>query len=61
MEQYRVRFLNVIIWLASGKIKEGELMEKWIEKGLRIEFEVAEFWVVKQVWQGDFGYLSLGN
>ena len=28
MEQYRARFLNVIIWLASGKIKEGELMEK---------------------------------
>ena len=42
MEQYRARFLNVIIWLASGKIKEGELMENWIEKGLRIDFDVAE-------------------
>ena len=39
MEQYRARFLNVIIWLASGKIKEGELMEKldWkrLENGFR--------------------------
>ena len=61
MEQYRARFLNVIIWLASGKIKEGELRGKWIEKGLRMDFEVAEFWVVEQIWQGDSGYLSLGN
>ena len=53
--------MNVIIWLASRKIKEGELSEKWIEKGLRIDFEVAEFWVMKQVWQSDSGYLSLGN
>ena len=43
MDQYRARFLKVIVWLASGKIKEGELMKKWIEKGLRIGFEVAEF------------------
>ena len=42
MEQYRARFLNVIIWLGSGKIKEGELMGKWIEKGLNIDFEIAE-------------------
>ena len=28
MEQYRAWFLNVIIWLALGNIKEGELMEK---------------------------------
>ena len=28
MEQYRARFLKVIIWFASGKIKGG----KWIEK-----------------------------
>ena len=28
MEQYKAQFLNVIIWLASGKIKEGELREK---------------------------------
>ena len=61
MEQYSAWFLNVIIWLASGNIKEGELMKKWIEKGLRIGFEVAEFWVVKQVWQGDSDYLSLRN
>ena len=43
MEQYRARFLNVIMQLASGKIKEGELRGKWIEKGLRMDFEVAEF------------------
>ena len=43
MEQYRARFLNVIIWLASWNIKEGELRGKWIEKGLRIDFELAEF------------------
>ena len=61
MEQYRARFLNIIIWLASGKIKEGELREKRIEKSLRIEFEVAEFWVVEQVWQGDSGYLIFGK
>ena len=24
-------------------------------------FDVAEFWIVKQVWQGDSGYLSLGK
>ena len=59
MEQYRARFLNVIIWLASGKIKEGELMKNWIEKGLYMDFEVAEFWVMEQVWQGDSGYPSL--
>ena len=28
MGKYRARFLNVIRWLASGKIKEGELIEK---------------------------------
>ena len=43
MEQYRARFLNVIMWLASRKIKEGELMENWIEKGSRMDFEVTEF------------------
>ena len=43
MEQYKARFLNVIIWLASGKIKEGELMKNWIEKGLCMDFEVVEF------------------
>ena len=43
MEQNRARLLNVIIWLASWKIKEGELREKKIEKGLRIDFEVVEF------------------
>ena len=45
MEQYRARFLNVIIWLASEKIKEGELLEKiglkkaciWISKLLNYE------------------------
>ena len=61
MGQYRARFLNVIIWLASGKIKEGELIEKLDWKRLRMDFEVSELWVVKQVWQGDSGYLSLGN
>ena len=59
MEKYRARFLNVNIWLAWGKIKEGELMENWIEKGLKEDFEVAEFWVMEQVWQGDSGSLSL--
>ena len=43
MEQYRARFLNVTIWLASGKIKEGKLIENWIEKGLKTDFEVVEF------------------
>ena len=43
MEQSRARFLNVIIWLSSGKIKEGEWRENWIEKGSRMDFEVVEF------------------
>ena len=62
MEQCRERFLNVIIWLASGKIKEGELMEKLDWK--RLENRFRSCWIlgcVKQVWQGDSGYLSLGN
>ena len=42
MDQYMSRFLNVIVWLASGKNKEGELIEKWIEKGLNTDFEVVE-------------------
>ena len=28
MEQYRSRFLKIIVWLALGKIKEVELIEK---------------------------------
>ena len=32
MEQSKARFLNVIIWLASGKIKEGELMKNGLKK-----------------------------
>ena len=39
MEQYRSRFLKVIIWLASGKIKEGELMEKLDWKRLESRFQ----------------------
>ena len=38
MEQYRAQFLNVIIWLASGKIKEGKLMEKLDWKRLENRF-----------------------
>ena len=37
MEQYRARFLNLIMWLASGKIKEGELIEK-------MEWKRLEHW-----------------
>ena len=39
MEQYRARFLNVIIWLSSGKIKEGKLMEKLDWKRLENRFQ----------------------
>ena len=39
MEQYKAQFLKVIVWLASGKIKEGEMIEKmdWrrLEQGFR--------------------------
>ena len=44
MEQYRARFLNVIIWLASGKIKEGELMEKLDWK--RLENGFWSYWIL---------------
>ena len=44
MEQYRARFLNVIIWLASGKIKEGELMEKLDWK--RLENRIRSCWIL---------------
>ena len=39
MEQYRARFLNVITWLASGKIKEGKLIEKLDWKRLKNRFQ----------------------
>ena len=38
MDQYRSRFLKVIVWLASGKIKEGKLMEKLDWKRLEHRF-----------------------
>ena len=38
MEQYNARFLNIIIWLASRKIKEGELMKKFDWKRLERRF-----------------------
>ena len=44
MEQYRARFLNVIIWLASGKIKEGELMEKLDWK--RLVYGFRSCWIL---------------
>ena len=47
MEQYRARFLNVIIWLASGKIKEGELMENLDWK--RVE---NRFWSYRKLSHG---------
>ena len=43
MDQNRSGFLKVVVWLASGKIKKGELMENWIEKDSRMDFEVSEF------------------
>ena len=72
MDQYRARFLNVIIWLASGKIKEGELMEKLDRKRLENGFRscwilsygislAGWFWLSKlEEWMGD-DPLFIGN
>ena len=45
MEQYMARFLNVIMWLSSGKIKEGELMEKLDWK--RLENAFWSCWILR--------------
>ena len=37
MDQYRSRFLKVIVWLALGNIKEGELREK-------LDWKMLEHW-----------------
>ena len=44
MEQYGVRLLNVIICLASGKIKEGKLIEKLDWK--RLENGFWSYWIL---------------
>ena len=58
MEQYRARFLKVIVWLASGKIKEGELMEKLDWKRLESRFRSSRILSYGTSLQGDSGYPS---
>ena len=60
MEQCRARLLNVMVWLASGKIKEGELMKKMDWK--RLENRIRSSWILscEASLAGDSGYLSLG-
>ena len=69
MEQYRARFLNVVIWLASGKIKEGELREKmdWkrLENGFRscwilgCETSLAGWFLLSKLGKMDEGWPSI--